>query len=230
MRTSQAGINMVKQFEGLRLQAYMIKNEKYYTIGYGHSGSDVHSGQCITESTAENFLKEDLKKFEVSVEKAVKDGKLIFPLNQNQFDALVSFTYNCGAGNLHKLVEGRNAQTVADKMLLYCNGANPNVKAGLLERRKKERSLFLDGAVNEHKSEKPQQTASTDKKLGQVIKKVNAKKGLNLRDKPGTDGKCIMGLLNGTSVTVLEQIDQSWCKVSLTGKNVTGYCSAEYLK
>ena len=72
----------------------------------------------------------------------VKKGLIIFLLNQNQFDALTSFCYNCGNGNLKKLVSGRDAGTVAEKMLLYNKGGG-KVLAGLVRRREEERALFL---------------------------------------------------------------------------------------
>ena len=98
MKTSQNGINLIKQFEGCRLTAYKpVATEKYYTIGYGHYGADVSPNMKITQAQADAYLVADLKRFEDSVNVT----RLI--LNQNQFDALVSFTYNCGAGNLKKL-------------------------------------------------------------------------------------------------------------------------------
>ncbi|MDE6738048.1 MAG: glycoside hydrolase family protein, partial [Lachnospiraceae bacterium] len=65
-----------------------------------------------------------------------------FSLNQNQFDALTSFCYNCGNGSLEKLVNGRDAATVADKLLLYNKGGG-KVLPGLVRRREEERELFL---------------------------------------------------------------------------------------
>ena len=72
----------------------------------------------------------------------VQKGLIQFPLTQNQFDALTSFTYNCGNGNLQKLVSGRDAATVADKLLLYNKGGG-KVLPGLVRRREEERALFL---------------------------------------------------------------------------------------
>ena len=84
MRTSQNGINLIKRFEGCRLTSYKCPSGKW-TIGYGHTNG-VKQGQKITKIKAEEYLKNDLKAFENAVEKMVK-----VPLNQNQFDALVSF-------------------------------------------------------------------------------------------------------------------------------------------
>ena len=141
MRTSQNGINLIKQFEGCRLSAYKpVPQEKCYTIGYGHYGSDVLPGMVITQAQAEAFLKQDLEKYEQYVD------ALGFTLNQNQFDALVSFAYNCGAGNLKKLTRDRTPQQIADAMLMYNKGSG-QVLAGLTRRRQAERALFLSGAT-----------------------------------------------------------------------------------
>lgn len=139
MLTSNRGINMIKQFEGLRLEAYKAtKSELYYTIGYGHYGSDVSPYSKITKERAEAYLHADIVKFESAV------NRLGLNLNQNQFDALVSFSYNCGIGNLRKLVSGRTISQIADAFLLY-NKAGEKVLAGLTKRRKAERALFLEG-------------------------------------------------------------------------------------
>ena len=139
MQTSQNGIDLIKRFEGCRLTAYKpVAAEQYYTIGYGHYGADVKKGQTITQAQAEELLKTDLVRYENYVKQYVKFG-----MNQNQFDALVSFCYNCGAGSLQTLVKNRQPATVAEKMLLYNKGAGGVVLAGLAKRRQAERQLFL---------------------------------------------------------------------------------------
>lgn len=141
MKTSKNGIELIKKFEGCRLTAYKpVITEKYWTIGYGHYGADVKQGMRITHAQAEAYLRADLVKFETSV------NALSLPLNQNQFDALTSFTYNCGSGNLKKLVKGRNLREIADALLLYNKAGGKELK-GLTKRRKEERNLFLKGYV-----------------------------------------------------------------------------------
>lgn len=148
MKTSQKGIDLIKRFEGCRLQAYKaMPSEKCYTIGYGHYGSDVTRGMSITQVQADALLMQDLMRYEA----AVSDAGL--KLNQNQFDALVSFAYNRGAGNLKKLVRGRDTQQIADAMLQY-NKSGGNVLAGLTKRRQAERELFING-MTEKKTGNP---------------------------------------------------------------------------
>ena len=123
MQTRQAGVDLIKRFEGCRLTAYKpVAAEQYYTIVYGHYGADVKKGQTITQAQAEKLLKTDLVRYENYVKQYVKFG-----VNQNQFDALVSFCYNCGVRSL----------------LLYNKDASGKVLTGLTRRQQTERKLFL---------------------------------------------------------------------------------------
>lgn len=138
MNISEKGVALIKSFEGLCLKACKaIPSEPYYTIGYGHYGADVSPNMTITQAQAEKLLKQDLSIFERAVETNVP-----FPINQNQFDALVSFTYNCGTGSLKTLVNNRTPDIVAEKILLY-DKANGQTLPGLTRRRQAERKLFL---------------------------------------------------------------------------------------
>ena len=142
MKTSATGINLIKSFEGCKLNAYKpVPTEQYWTIGYGHYGPDVTPGMVITQAQAEIMLGIDLVKYEQAV-----DHYAIFPLSQNQFDALVSFAYNCGIGNLQKLLAGRNALQVAEAMLKY-NKAGGKVLNGLTKRRQTEYDLFCKDLI-----------------------------------------------------------------------------------
>lgn len=165
MKISGKGIELIKKYEGLRLTAYHLSGEKYHTIGYGHYGPDVKPAMRITKKQAEDLLRSDLVKFERSVSSIYKGA------TQSQFDALVSFTYNCGAANLKKLVKDRNPAQIADAMLLY-NKAGGRVLSGLTRRRKEERSLFL-----------------TDTSYKENIKKLQSfMNGLGANPKLATDG------------------------------------------
>lgn len=139
MTTNSKGINLIKSFEGCRLKAYKaLPTEKYFTIGYGHYGADVKENQVITQEEADALLVNDLHRFEKYVDTYA--GNL--NLNENQFSALVSFTYNCGPGNLKKLVADRTLVQIADAMLNF-NHAGGKELAGLTRRRKAERELFM---------------------------------------------------------------------------------------
>lgn len=118
------------------------------TIGYGHT-KNVAPTDTITQQQAENFLKSDLVYFECVVNKYDN----IYNFTQNEFDALVSFTYNLGKGNLDKLTDNgrRTKQHIANSILLY-NKCNGKVLQGLVNRRTAERDLFIkdiDTDVNE---------------------------------------------------------------------------------
>ena len=139
MKTSQKGIDLIKKYEGCRLTAYKCPSG-IWTIGYGHT-SGVKKGQRITQRQAESYLREDVKKFENGVNKAV-----FVPLTQNQFDALVSFTYNCGLGafknsTLRKKLNAKD-YTGAAKEFLRWNKSNGRVLYGLKRRRNAEKALF----------------------------------------------------------------------------------------
>lgn len=151
MRTSDKGIALIKAHEGLRLEAYPDPGYGWAraTIGYGHTSQagdpPVTRGMKITEVGATEILKSDLRTFERYVIDAVT-----VPLNQNQFDALVSFTFNLGPGNLRKstLLRKLNARDYAEaaEQFLVWNKSNGKVLNGLTKRRHAERSLFLTPA------------------------------------------------------------------------------------
>ena len=136
MNISNKGLSMIKKYEGLRLTAYKaVPTETYWTIGYGHYGPDVKQGMTITQAQADEFIKQDCS----NAVRYVNALKL--PLNQNQFDALVSFTYNCGAGNLKKLCTGRTVDEIGDNIILF-NKAGGKILKGLVRRRTEEQLLF----------------------------------------------------------------------------------------
>ena len=140
MKTSPKGIALIKEFEGLRLKAYKCPGG-VWTIGYGHTAG-VKPGMVINESQAEEFLKEDLLVFE----KAVNNQNL--SINQNQFDALISFTYNVGTGNfssstlLRKIKVNPQDNSIMDEFLrwVYSKG---RVLPGLQRRRLAEMKLYF---------------------------------------------------------------------------------------
>lgn len=149
MKLSNRGLDLIKNFEGLRLYAYKpVSTEKYWTIGYGHYGEDVKEGQKITIEEAEELLRQDMTRFELYVNSYCD----YLNLNQNQFDALVSFTYNCGYGNLQDLTRNKtlNKEAIANRLLLYTHAGGKEL-AGLVKRRKMEKELFEEPMKEEVK-------------------------------------------------------------------------------
>ena len=145
-KLSKEGLDLIKSFEGLSLKAYKcLPTEKYYTIGYGHYGSDVKFGQVITTKEAEDLLLKDIAKFEANVNSYMSK----YNFTQNQFDALVSFAYNIGSINQLTAFGTRSIKTISDKIPLY-NKSGGKVVSGLTKRRAKEKALFdkFDNANN----------------------------------------------------------------------------------
>lgn len=138
-------LNIIKEFEGLRLSAY-DDGVGIQTIGYGTTrypnGNKVKRGDKITLEQAEQYLRHDLSKFEDTVNSLVK-----VPLTQNQFDALTSLVYNIGSGafsnsTLLKKLNIKDYKGAADQFLVW-NKAGGRTLQGLVNRRTKERQLFL---------------------------------------------------------------------------------------
>lgn len=135
------GLELIKSFEGCRLTAYKaVSTETYYTIGWGHYGADVSKDMVITQEQADEMLRTDLEKYEAYVNNTAC-CPIVDELNENQFSALVSFCYNCGAGSLKTLCRNRTAAQIAEKMPLY-NKSGGNVLGGLVRRRAAEVELF----------------------------------------------------------------------------------------
>ena len=140
METSGEGIALIKKFEGCKLEAYQC-SAAVWTIGYGHTAGVV-SGDKITHESAEDLLKEDLNEFEGYVLKYIDPV-----LDQNQFDALVAWTFNLGPNNLREstLRTRINSGDFADvpHQLKRWNKAGGNVLDGLIRRREAEALLWL---------------------------------------------------------------------------------------
>lgn len=144
-RINEAGLTIVKHFEGLELTAYRDA-VGVWTIGYGHTAAagppTVYAGQRISEAEAEAILRRDLGLFENGVKDLVR-----VPVNSNQFSALVSFSFNLGVGALGSstLLRKLNAgdyQGAADEFPRWVK-AGGRILAGLVRRRDAERALFL---------------------------------------------------------------------------------------
>lgn len=145
MKISENGVAFIKRFEGLELEAYQDV-AGVWTIGYGHTGPDVRAGLRISERDAEKLLRRDLKSREGAVNRLVSA-----PLNQNEFDALVSFVYNVGVdafkGSTARQRLNKGDRPGAADALTWWNKATINgVKRevpGLARRRAAEADLFL---------------------------------------------------------------------------------------
>lgn len=139
------GVELIKHFEGFEEEAYQDV-VGVWTIGYGHTGG-VRAGQVLDLDDGERILREDLKKFERAVRRRV-----LVELNQDQFDALVSWTFNLGEGNLkvstllRRLNNGEH-DAVPSEMARW-NKAGGEVYDGLVRRRRAEGKLWADGALD----------------------------------------------------------------------------------
>ena len=138
MTTSPKGLSLIIQFEGCKLQAYRDQGG-VWTIGVGHT-SGVKEGDTCTQEQAQAWLAEDVRGVEKKVNFNVK-----VPLNQNQFDALVSFTFNIGhlGETMLKMLNSEDYQGAADQFLKW-DLVNRMENHGLLRRRQAERTLFLE--------------------------------------------------------------------------------------
>jgi lysozyme len=139
MNISQEGISLIKKFEGCELEAYKCA-AGVWTIGYGHT-KDVKEGNSITKEQAESMLVHELQEYCNDVDIAVK-----VDLKQNEFDSLVSWTYNLGPTNLNSstmlrvLNEGKHDEVPAQ--MKRWNKASGQVKEGLVRRREAEALMF----------------------------------------------------------------------------------------
>ena len=139
MNISTNGIDLIKHFEGCELEAYHCA-AGVPTIGYGHI-KDVKMGDVITQEEAESMLVHELKEYENYIHDCVTA-----PLNQNQFDAMVSWVFNLGVGNLRAstLLKVLNAGSYDEvpAQIMRWNKAGGKVLQGLTRRRQAEADLF----------------------------------------------------------------------------------------
>jgi lysozyme len=149
LQPSRACIDLIKRFEGCRLSAYPDPGTggDPWTIGYGHTGPEVHRGLVWTQGQADAGLALDVARFSDKVEGLVGTAAT----TQGEFDALVSFAFNVGAGNLasstllrkHKAGDKAGAAVEFGKW----THAAGKVLPGLVTRRKAEAALYLGGAA-----------------------------------------------------------------------------------
>jgi lysozyme len=146
MRTTAIGRNFIKDWEKCRLTAYLDRRNKgKWTIGWGHTGPEVHEGLVWTQAQADDAFERDLMRSENYIIALV-----IVPLTQNQFDALVSFIYNIGYtqfynSTLRRLLNAGEYKQAAAQFARwkYDDG---EVLQGLVRRRAAEEKMFSQGA------------------------------------------------------------------------------------
>ena len=146
MRISEAGVDLIKAFEGCKLEAYQ-DSVGVWTIGYGHTGpvngEKITAGLTITKQDAEELIYNDIAQFEDGVNKLTQE----LDITQGMFDALVCFAYNVGLGNLAKStllkLLKQNKVLEASEQFKHWNKAGGKELAGLTRRRNAEAELFL---------------------------------------------------------------------------------------
>ena len=148
MKINKKGLELVQHFEGLYLEAYKCP-ANVWTIGWGCTDTNyAYSGNKITKEKAEYLLKKDMEKFEEAV-----TGLIEVPLNENQFSALVSFSFNVGAGALSRSTLRRylnaGSYNLAASEFKRWNKGGGRVLPGLVRRRKAEMDLFLEPVKDE---------------------------------------------------------------------------------
>ena len=184
MRISEKGIKLIQQYEGLRLQAYKCA-AGVWTIGWGWTGlvngKPITAGMTITRQKADELFKQGIVKYENYV------NSMHLNLNQNQFDSLCSFVYNCGLGSLQTLVRNRSIKQIGEALTLY-NKAGGKVLAGLTKRRKAEQELYFT----------PVAQSATPK----LPYKVRTKCELNIRKGAGVNFPVIRKARAGEILTV----------------------------
>ena len=140
MNISDEGVDLIKSFEGCRLDAY-LDSVGICTIGYGHTGSEVKRGDTIDDAEADRLLRSDLRTAEKCINACVTGN-----LTQNQFDALCSFVFNLGCASLRnstllrKLNSGEHEEAAEE--FQKWNHAGGKVLSGLTKRRHAEADLF----------------------------------------------------------------------------------------
>lgn len=221
MKTSHKGIDLIFKYEvggNLKkyLTAYWDATGKVWTIGIGSTyyedGSPVKKGDVITEQRARNLFANILPRYEQDVLRLVKK-----PINQNQFDALVSLVYNIGASNFAKSTMLKKININPDDLTIkaefpkykYSGGVILN---GLIRRRNEEAELYFTPAPN---------------KGGVITKRTTS--DLHLRTGSGTKHASITVLPMGTEVNILRE-ENGWSEVFVCSTKQKGWVSNKYIQ
>lgn len=218
-------IKLVKKFEGLYKKAYRDE-VGVWTIGYGITNADksitgatIKAGLVISEKTADNWLERSLNS--KYLQKVMKYDKK-YNWNQNEIDALVSFSYNIGSIDGLTANGTRSRATIAAKILEY-NKAGGKVYRGLTRRRKAERKLFLTATKAKKKAAKAKKKAAK-----KVYAKVNTKHNPLTIRKSASSTAAVLGRVPKKSKVEVLKKGSTWTKIKY--KNTTGYVATKYLK
>lgn len=231
---NQNGLDLVKHFEGLYTDAYICP-AGVPTIGYGHTAK-VTLGQSITPQEAENILQADMKSFAISVEKTI-----MVELNDNQFAALVSFAFNCGAGNLRASTLSRKLNLgdydcVPSELSRWVKATDPSTGkkrslAGLVKRRAAEGALFLKPMNDQNEpllDQMPQKVEAEPEMLVEQYK-VNARSGLRMRAGAGAEFEILTTLPLNQTLSIGKELS-NWVEVDLESDGVIdGWVYKSYL-
>lgn len=152
MKASAKIKNFIKTHEGLRLDAYTCP-AGVLTIGYGHTGHDVRPGMRITLTEADTLFDRDLEQFETELSRHIADRGVT--LSQHRYDAVVSFAYNVGVGNLlastlwKKLCANPDDTTIPSEFCrwVYSKGSK---LPGLVTRRRQEAQIYQHGKADNY--------------------------------------------------------------------------------
>lgn len=155
---TERGKNLIKQFEGCSLVAYLCPSKKW-TIGYGNTfyadGTPVKEGDKIDQATANQLFEIIVNDFEKQV-RLVLGETLCATLPKESIDALISFAYNCGVGALSKSTLLKKVRANKNDLVgikgefAKWNKSNGKVLAGLTRRRNAETELYIDGILSQY--------------------------------------------------------------------------------
>ena len=162
MKTSDKGIQFLKAREGVHNKAYKLKGEQYYTIGVGHTFDPaINENTVWTDAQVDAALKKDLEKYESYVSEYAT-----ISLNQQQFDALVSYTFNRGKGGMKQLSENSHTVREYGENIVKYWGSATQYKDALIKRRKLEQDLFMNGNYGSQKKGNPYTEPTQSIRLG----------------------------------------------------------------
>lgn len=207
MKVSKWAVDFIKDFEELELVAYKPTKDDVWTIGYGHT-KGVKQGDTITEAEADAFLREDIQVVEEAIARNVK-----VKLNQNQYDALVSFVFNIGEPQFKKstMLRKINANDFSGASAEFprWNKQKRRVLAGLTRRRKGERERF-DTPVRTNVAQSTTVQASAAQLMTGAVTGVGAVSALS-----GTAqivALCIAGVVVLTAAWIMRERIKKWSK------------------